>query len=83
MAGLGSVTSSGSQEQRETEMLPPPNATGTLEVSLAQASSEHAPLTCRLCGPEAQVVLDNPKELCIHMELVDLRYLFSISVFSV
>ncbi|VDM17775.1 unnamed protein product [Hydatigera taeniaeformis] len=51
------------------ELPPPPNAVSPLEVMLAQASPDHAPVTCRLCGPEAQVVLDNAKELYIHMEL--------------
>lgn len=52
------------------ELPPPPNAVSPLELMLAQTPPDHAPVTCRLCGPEAQVVLANAKELCIHMELV-------------
>ncbi|KAL5106788.1 hypothetical protein TcWFU_004432 [Taenia crassiceps] len=51
------------------ELPPPPNAVSPLELVLAQTSPDHAPVACRLCGPEAQVVLDNAKELYIHMEL--------------
>uniref|UniRef100_A0A5K3FV90 C2H2-type domain-containing protein n=1 Tax=Mesocestoides corti TaxID=53468 RepID=A0A5K3FV90_MESCO len=49
---------------------PPPNAVSALEAVLAQTLPDHAPVCCRLCGPEVQIVLDNAKELCIHMELV-------------
>ncbi|EUB59434.1 hypothetical protein ECG_09143 [Echinococcus granulosus] len=51
------------------ELPPPPNAVSQLEMVLAQTSPDHALVTCRLCGAEAQVVLDNAKELYIHMEL--------------
>ncbi len=47
----------------------PANAVGPLEVTLAQLSPDHAPATCRHCGPQVQNVFDNARELCIHMEL--------------
>nr|VZI10998.1 unnamed protein product [Spirometra erinaceieuropaei] len=40
-----------------------------LEAVLLHASGALAPATCRLCGPQNPVMLDNEKELCIHLEL--------------
>uniref|UniRef100_A0A0X3PQ09 C2H2-type zinc finger n=2 Tax=Schistocephalus solidus TaxID=70667 RepID=A0A0X3PQ09_SCHSO len=40
-----------------------------LEALLLHASGALAPATCRLCGPQNQVMLDNEKEVCIHLEL--------------